>query len=362
MKRFPMPGAPGRSRARAMALSCAAAVSAAIGAAPAHAEGELNILTWEGYADPSFIEPFEAATGCTVSATYVGSNDDFAPKLAAGGGVFDLVSPSIDSTAPLIQAGFVQPIDTSRIEAWDEIYEKFRTAEGINADGDVYGVPYAWGAIAFMYRPDKFDEPPTSIAALWDPALEGRVSLWDDKSALYVAARLNGDENIYALDDEQLAAAEEKLLEQRPLVRKYWSTAGELVDLYKADEVWISNTWAGYQSSLLADEGIEVVEFIPEENAEGWMDSFMIVDGTPNEDCAYEFLNMALSEAGQCGVANVNGYSVANPEAARSCMSDEQFAALHQDDPDYLDSLLLWENLGPRLQDYTKRWNAVKSQ
>jgi putative spermidine/putrescine transport system substrate-binding protein/spermidine/putrescine transport system substrate-binding protein len=126
--------------------------------------------------------------------------------------------------------------------------------------------------------------------------------------------------------------------------------------------VWISNTWAGYQSALLAEEGIEVVEFIPEENAEGWMDSFMVVAGTPNEDCAYQFLNMAISEQGQCGVANVNGYSVTNPVAARNCMSDEQFAALHQDDPDYLDSLLLWQNLGNRLQTYTNAWNAVKSQ
>lgn len=339
----------------------AAAVAALAGPA-AHAAGELNILTWEGYADDSFIAPFEEATGCKVSATYVGSNDDFAPKLAAGGGVFDLVSPSIDSTAPLIQAGFVQPIDTSRIEQWGELYEKFRTTEGINSDGKVYGVPYAWGAIAFMYRPDKFETPPTSLAALWDPALEGRVSLWDDKSALYVAARLNGDNDIYHLDDEQIAAAGEKLVEQKPLIRKYWSTAGELVDLYKSDEVWISNTWAGYQSSLLAEEGVEVVEFIPEENAEGWMDSFMIVDGTPNEDCAYEFLNMAISEAGQCGVANTNGYSATNPVAARECMTDEQFAALHQDDPDYLDSLLLWENLGPRLGDYANAWNSVKSR
>lgn len=330
--------------------------------APAFAAGELNILTWEGYADASVVEPFEKETGCKVNATYVGSNDDFAPKLAAGGGVFDLISPSIDSTGPLIEAGFVEPIDTSKIAEWDNLYEKFRTADGINKDGQVYGVPYAWGAIAFMYLKDKFDTPPTSIAELWDPKLEGKVSLWDDKSALYVAARLNGDNDIYHLTDEQLEAAKAKLIEQRPLVRKYWSTAGELVDLYAAGEVWISNTWAGYQSSLIGEKGIEVVEFIPKENAEGWMDSFMIVKGTPNEDCAYKFLNMAVGESGQCGVANVNGYSVANPVAAKTCMTPEQFVALHQDDPDYLDSLLLWENLGERLGDYTNAWNAVKAQ
>lgn len=324
--------------------------------------GELNILTWEGYADPSVIEPFEAATGCKVSATYVGSNDDFAPKLAAGGGVFDIVTPSIDTTKSLIDAGFVQAIDISKIEAWDDLYEKFTSAEGLHKDGKIYGVPYAWGAIPFMYLKDKFPTPPTSISVLWDPELKGRVSLWDDKSALYVAARLNGDMNIYNLTDEQIAAAQAKLSEQRPNIRKYWATAGELVDLYKSGEVWISNTWGGYQSSLLAAEGIDVVEFIPEEGAEGWMDSNMIVAGTPNEECAYQFLNMASAAEGQAGVFKVNGYSSTNPVAARTFMTPEEYSALHQDDPGYMDSLLLWTNLGARLPTYTNAWNAVKSQ
>lgn len=335
--------------------TCAAAAAAA-------QANELNVLTWEGYADDSFIKPFEEASGCQVNATYVGSNDDFAPKLAAGGGVYDLITPSIDTTKLMIQAGFVQRIDVSRLREWQNIYEKFRSAEGIQDDGEIYGVPFSWGAIAFMYLDEKFETPPTSLAELWNKDLAGRISLWDDKSSLYVAARLNGDMNIYELTDEQLEKAQNTLVEQKPLVRKYWATAGELVDLYAAGEVWISNTWAGYQSSLLAEQGINVTEFIPEENAEGWMDSWMIVTGTPNEDCAYKFLNMAISEAGQCGVANVNGYSAANPVAAKACMTPEQFKALHQDDPDYLDSLLLWENLGDRLGAYTNAWNAVKSQ
>lgn len=340
----------------------AAVVTLAGSGAPVLAEGELNILTWEGYADTSFIAPFEAASGCKVSATYVGSNDDFAPKLAAGGGVFDLVSPAIDSTAPLIAAGFVQPIDTARLSRWGEVYDKFRSAEGINADGKVFGVPFSWGAIAFMYLADKFPTPPTSIAALWDPALTGHVSLWDDKSAIYVAARLNGDMDIYNLTDEQIAAAQAKLLAQKPLIRKYWSTAGELVDLYKSGEIWISNTWAGYQSGLLKAEGVDVREFIPTENAEGWVDNWMIVKDTPNEDCAYKFLEMAISEEGQCGMSAVTGYSASNPVAAKACMTPDQYAALHQDDTAYLDSLLLWENLGPRLNAYANAWNAVKSQ
>lgn len=331
-------------------------------ATTAFADGVVSVLTWEGYADASFLDQFEAESGCKVSATYVGSNDDFAPKLAAGGGIYDLITPSIDTTKLMIDAGFVEPIDTSKIANWDNIYKKFLMQEGIQSGGEFYGMPYTWGAIAFMYRTDAFQTAPTSLKDLWSEANSGKIALWDDKSAIYVAARLNGDADIYNLSDEQIAAAQETLVKQKPLVRKYWSTAGELVDLYAAGEVTISNTWAGYQSALLAEKGIEVTEFIPKENAEGWMDSWMIVKGSPNQECAYKFLNMQLSEQGQCGVANVNGYSVANPVAARNCMSDEQFSALHQDDPSYLDGLLLWEPLGARLEAYTNAWNAVKAQ
>src|SRR6056297_410682 len=88
---------------------------AAMSAQAALAEGTLNILTWEGYADPSFIEPFEAATGCEVTATFVGSNDDYAPKLLAGGGVYDLITPTVDTTLPLILNDLIEPLDLERL-------------------------------------------------------------------------------------------------------------------------------------------------------------------------------------------------------------------------------------------------------
>lgn len=327
---------------------------------PANAAGELGLLTWEGYADESFVKEFEESSGCKISATYVGSNDDFAPKLAAGGGVYDLISPSIDTTGVMVAAGLVESIDKSKIADFDKLFAQFAEAQGINIDGKLWGVPFTWGSIAFMYRTDKITEEPTSIGDLWDPKYKGKVSLWDDKSAVYVAARLNGDTNIYSLNDEQMEKAKQKLIEQKPLVRKYWGTAGELINLYANGEVWISNTWGGYQSAELEKQGIPVKEFIPKENAEGWMDSWQIVKGSKNTDCAYEWINYSISAKGQCGVANTTGYSVANPEAAKSCMSDEQFAGLHMNDVDYINRLILWQT-PERLETYINTWNAVKA-
>ena len=36
----------------------------------------LNLLVWEGYADPSFVHAFEEKYHCKVSAAYMGSSDE----------------------------------------------------------------------------------------------------------------------------------------------------------------------------------------------------------------------------------------------------------------------------------------------
>ena len=260
----------------------------------------------------------------------------------------------------MVAAGLVESIDKSKVDKFGEIFTQFSTAKGINIDGKLWGVPFTWGSIPLMYRTDKITDEPNSLADLWDKRYAGKISLWDDKSALYVAARLNGDMNIYTLNDAQMENAKQKLIDQKPLVRKYWGTAGELINLYANGEVWISNTWGGYQSAELEKQGIPVKEFIPKENAEGWMDSWQIVKGSKNLDCAYKWINYSLSDGGQCGVATSTGYSVSNPVVAKRCMDAETFTALHMDDPDYINRLILWET-PQNLEKYINTWNAVKA-
>ncbi len=346
-------------RIRAAVWMCASILSIT-GASSAVLAEELAFLGWEGYADQSFVADFEKETGCKVTATYVGSNDDFAPKLAAGGGLYDIVSVSADSTGVLVAAGLVAPLDVSRIEAFNDIYPLFRNAKGINADGQVWGVPLTWGSIPLMYRTDKISEVPDSYAALWDEKYKGRVALWDDKSAIFNTARLLGYNDVYNLTDEQLEAVKKKLIEGKPQLRKYWTTAGELINLYASGEVWISNTWGGFQVAELQKQGIPVKEFLPKEKADGWVDNWQIVKGTPNADCAYKFINFTLSPRGQCGISSVTGYSAANPVAAKQCMSPEEYTAKHQDDINYVNSLVMWE-MPARLDVYTNTWKAIKA-
>src|SRR5437588_12284027 len=61
-------------------------------------EGELNLVAWEGYAQPEWVKPFEKQTGCVVHAKYAGSSDEMVTLMGQGGrGQYDMVSAARDA-------------------------------------------------------------------------------------------------------------------------------------------------------------------------------------------------------------------------------------------------------------------------
>ncbi|MGY5808907.1 ABC transporter substrate-binding protein [Rhizobium sp. LEGMi198b] len=346
---------------RRFAIAALATISALPPIASANA-AELNILTWEGYAADGFVPKFEAASGCKVTASYVGSNDDFAAKLAAGGGVYDIITPSLDTVPMMYQAGFVDPIDTGKVQGFSGIYPQFSKSSAVVADGKTWAVPLIWGSVSLIYRPDKLSSTPDSIGILFDPASKGKISLWDDKSAIYWTARYLGYDNVFDLSDEQLEAVKAKLIEQKPFIRKYWASAGELTELMANEEVYVSNAWTGLTSKDVnaLNKGFKVVEFTPKEKAEGWMDSMMVVKGSPNTECAYKFISFMQSADGQCGIAQSTGYFPVNPKAVESCMNEEMKKERQVNNIEFVKSLVMWQQ-PKRLDKYLEVWNAVKA-
>src|SRR6186713_3036426 len=78
----------------------------------AQGEGQLNIVNWEGYTDPSFVKGFEQETGCKVNDTFAGTSDEMFTKFrSGGGGQYDLASFSGDASLRAIKSGAVAELD-----------------------------------------------------------------------------------------------------------------------------------------------------------------------------------------------------------------------------------------------------------
>ena len=325
----------------------------------------LNLLVWEGYADPSYVKAFEEQNHCKVSASYMGSSDELVAKLRGGSaGNYDVISPSSDVATMIATSGLAAPLDLGKLPSYSQLSPQLTSLSLVRVKGDVYGVPFMWGPDPMIYDTTAFPQPPESWNVMWDPKLKGKISVWDDLSTVYMAAQVLGYDkpdpgHLYNLSDEELDAVKKKLIELKPNIRKMWSTGGELTNLFQNHEVVIAMGWP-LMTNQLRKINFPVGETIPKENTTGWIDHLMITAGSENKELAYKFLEFMIQAQTQKKVTDVTGYTPANPQAAQFMTPEEQ-KSLHLDDVDnYQKRLYFWQNV-PRRAKYNEIWNEVKA-
>ena len=325
----------------------------------------LNLLVWEGYADPSFVKGFEDAHHCRISASYMGSSDELVAKLRGGSaGNYDVISPSSDVATSIAAGGLAAPLDLSKLPSYSQLSTQLTSLPLVRVNGQIYGVPFMWGPDPLIYDTTVFAQPPDSWNVLWDPKYKGKISVWDDLSTVYMAAQVLGYDKpdpsqLYNLSDEQLEAVKKKLLELKPNIRKMWSTGGELTNLFQNHEIVAAMGWP-LNTADLKKINFPVGETIPKENTTGWIDHLMITAGSENKELAYEFLEYMIEAKTQKLVTDKTHYVPANPQAAQ-LMTPEEVKTLHLDDVDlYQKRLYFWQNV-PRRAKYNEIWNEVKA-
>jgi spermidine/putrescine-binding protein len=326
----------------------------------------LSLLVWEGYADPSYLRPFEESHRCKISASYMGSSDELVAKLRGGSASnYDVISPSSDVATMIASAGLAAPLDLAKLPSYGQLSERLRSMPLVRVNGNVYGVPFTWGPNPLLYDTTYYaKDPPDSWAVLWDPKLKGKISAWDELSTMYMAAQVLGydkpDPNhLYHLSDAELENVRKKLIELKPNIRKFWSTGGELTNLFENHEIVAAMGWPLTTNQLRVAQ-FPIAETIPKENTTGWIDHLMITTASENKDLATEFLEYMIEAKTQKMVTDVTGYDPANPHAAE-LMTDEQRKSLHLDNVDeYMTRIYFWQNV-PRRDKYNEIWNEVKA-
>src|SRR5579872_164332 len=325
----------------------------------------LSLLVWEGYADPSFLKAFEDAHHCKVVASYMGSSDELVAKLRGGSASnYDVISPSSDVATSIVKAGLAAPLDLSKIPAYPQLSARLRNSPLVKNNGQTYGVPFVWGPNPLLYDTTAFAKPPDSWSILWDPKYKEKISLWDELSSVYMAAQVLGYDKpdpyqIYNLTDDQLEAVKKKLIELKPNIRKYWTTGGELTNLFQNHEIIAGMGWP-LMTNQLRKLNFPIGETIPKENTTGWIDHLMVTAASQQKELAAQFLEYMIEAQTQKKVTEVTGYSPANPQST-GLMSDNEKKNLHMDDSDaYMQRIYFWQDV-PRRPKYNEIWNEVKA-
>jgi putative spermidine/putrescine transport system substrate-binding protein len=260
-------------------------------------EGKLNLIAWEGYLQPEWVQPFEKQTGCQVNAKYAGSSDEMVALMKnGGGGQYDMVSSSGDADLRILYAGDARPVNINLIPSWKEFFPAFRSPSFNTIDGVHYGVSLQWGPNVLMYSKKAFPTPPTSWSVIYNPKYKGQVTVPDNPiqiadAALYLKTHQPSLKitDPYELTQPQFQAAVKLLVNQRPLIEKYWDLASQEIFDFKNGNATVGAGWP-YQVSTLKADNFPIGDTVPSEGATGWADTWMLAAKAPDINCAYMWM------------------------------------------------------------------------
>jgi len=312
-------------------------------------EGHLNLIAWEGYAQPQWVKPFTKATGCVVTAKYAGSSSEMVALMANGGGhQYDLVSASGDADLRLIYGGNVKPVNTKLIPSWKD-FHPFLKSPNFNTH---YGVSYEFGPNVLLYSTKTFTKAPSSWSVLYNKTYKGKVTVPNNPiqiadAALYLkTVRPSlGITDPYELNKTQFDAAVNLLKSQRPLIKKYWDLASQEISLFQNGSVVAGAAWP-YQTNTLVAAKAKVADTIPSEGATGWADSWLLATNAPHPNCAYKWMAWASSPKVQAQQAIYFGETPANTMACSymDAQSAGSCAQYHADAPEsYFATIKFWK-------------------
>jgi putative spermidine/putrescine transport system substrate-binding protein/spermidine/putrescine transport system substrate-binding protein len=330
---------------------------------------ELNVLTWEGYADDAWVKPFEQAHDVKVNRVYITSGDEEIAKIRAGGGqLYDVVSISSDNYKTLTGTGALVVLDASKLENTKGylsfLQKKFETGSKI------MGVPFLWDVNPFVYNVAAFKKlglpvPPASFDVLWDPRLKGKVAVWNEISTLYIAATVLGidkdPQTAFNMSDDQLEKVRDKLVALKPNILKLWDSDGEATDLFASGQAIAGLAWTDIYTQAKG-RGADVAAIVfPNQGAQGWVDGFALTKGRPQcQDLAYTYLNYVTSPKVLVQISGTTGYPPANTDV-KPLLDQSTIQKYRLDDPETLAQHVIFKSDPARRDRYIETLNEFKT-
>ena len=201
----------------------------------AHAQSKVvNVYNWSDYIAEDTIANFEKETGIKVVYDVYDSNDILETKLLAGKTGYDVVVPTNNYLARLIQAGVLGKLDKAKLPNL-QYMDKELMARMANYDpGNEHAVIYLWGTTGIGYNTRSLmrampDAPVYSLRMIFDPAIVSRfrscgVIVLDSPTDVFPAALAYLGLDPDSKNPADLEKATAALQAIRPFVRRWHSS------------------------------------------------------------------------------------------------------------------------------------------
>ena len=315
-----------------MRLSLLAALAALTAAAPAFAQGQVNVYNWSDYIDPDQLKDFAKQTGIKVNYTTYDSNEILDAKLKSGQAGYDVVVPTASPFfVRQLSAKLYRPLDKSKFKNYGNLDPATMALLAKYDPGNAHAIPWMWGTIGIGYNPTEIrkrmnNAPVDSLRMIFDPATVSRftdcgVMMLDSATDVLPAAL----KYLYLDPDskkpEDLAKAAKVIEAVRPYIRKFHSS--EYINALASGDICLAYGYSGdiLQAKDRAAAAAEkrVINYtIPREGAMVWIDVAAIPKSAPNVDNAYRFMDFMLDPKVAAASSTLTNY--ANGNAASTAL------------------------------------------
>lgn len=337
----------------ALALALALPVFACGGKS---AKVTLNVLNWGDYIDPALLQQFEQETGIAVKYTTMTSNEEMLVKLSSPDSIYDVCFPSDYIIEKLIADDLLYAINKSSIPNLSNIDSRFLN---LSFDPDnTYSVPYMWGTVGILYNKTMVTEPVDSWKILWDEQYSGEILMYDSmRDTIGITLKMLG-KDINTRDEADILAAQEALIEQKPLVRAYLTDdiKMELINGTAAMGVVYSG-----DAVYCISENPDLAYVVPSEGSNVWFDNVIIPKSAAHKTEAEAFINFLCDAEVAAQNSEYIGYSTPNAAALELMGSDYIDDPTYNPPQDVLDRCQIYHDLGDFVTVFSNAWTKVKA-
>lgn len=318
----------------------------------------INVYNWGDYIDESVLKDFEKEFGIKVNYSTFATNEDLYVKLKQGGESFDVIFPSEYMIERMIREGMLAKINFDNIPNIKNIDERFLNLE--SDPNNEYSVPYMWGTVGIIYNKTMVDDKVDSWNILWNEKYKDQIIMLNSQRESLAVALLKLGYSMNSRNLDELEAAKQELLKQRPLV---WAYQGdEVKDTMIGGEAALAVVWSGDAVAMMR-ENPDLDYAIPKEGTNLWFDSMVIPANAKNKEGAELFINFLCRPDIAARNAEYIGYSTPIPEARELLPEELKNSPVAYPSDEFLNSIKLEVFKDPMdiITEYDRIWTEVMS-